>query len=88
MSGILLLLLSFPSVVIGNLFLPWLFSYRTTDTRTLRAAKTLGDDANSIVWGGRTVFCMGQDKCAKIGGAEYQICRYGSAQTPCYKLPN
>ena len=35
-----------------------------------------------------TVFCMGQDKCAKIGGAEYQICRYGSAQTPCYKLPN
>ena len=35
-----------------------------------------------------TVFCMGQDKCAKIGGAEYQICQYGSSQTPCYKLPN
>ena len=35
-----------------------------------------------------TVFCMGQDKCAKIGGAEYQICHYGSSQTPCYKLPN
>ena len=35
-----------------------------------------------------TVFCMGQDKCSKIGGAEYQICHYGSSQTPCYKLPN
>ena len=44
LSGILVLLLSFPSVVVGNLFLPWLFPYETTDPRTLVGHQTFGDD--------------------------------------------
>ena len=35
-------MVSFPSAVVVNLFLPWLFSSKTTDSRTLRAANSSG----------------------------------------------